>query len=70
MKFARVKESWSNMPSLIDLMIVVAVLSIVGFESVVIIAGLTLVIITSYFILKALLWGVRLLHAVFVRRPS
>lgn len=70
MKFARVKESWSKMPSLIDLMIVVAVLSILGFESVVIIAGLILIVIASFFILQALLWGVRLLHAVIFRQPS
>lgn len=70
MQLTRLKALTSNMPTLIDLMIVVAVVGIIGIEAVFILIGLTLLGTAAYLLLKFLLSGIRLLSLLLTRRTS
>lgn len=70
MQVSRLKERTSNMPTLIDMMIVVAVIGIIGIESVFILASLALLATAAYLLLKVLLSGIRLLGHLLNSRPS
>lgn len=66
----RLKARTSNMPTLIDLMIVVAVIGIIGIESVFILVGIALLATAAYLSLMLLLSGIRLLGLLLTSRAS
>ena len=70
MQLTHLKTRASNMPTLIDLMIVVAVVGIIGIEAVFILIGLTLLATAAYLLLKFLLSGIRLLRHLLARHAS
>lgn len=70
MQLTHLKTRASNMPTLIDLMIVVAVVGIIGIEAVFILIGLALLTTAAYLLLKFLLWSIRLLSQLLARHAS
>ncbi|MBK9622284.1 MAG: hypothetical protein IPP57_09465 [Candidatus Obscuribacter sp.] len=70
MQLTHLKTRASNMPTLIDLMIVVAVVGIIGIEAVFILIGLALLTTAAYLLLKFLLWSIRLLSHLLARHAS
>lgn len=70
MQLTHLKTRASNMPTLIDLMIIVAVVGIIGIEAVFILIGLTLLGTAAYLLLKFLLSGIRLLSLLLAHRKS
>ncbi len=70
MQLTQLKTRASNMPTLIDLMIVVAVVGIIGIEAVFILIGLALLATAAYLLLKFLLWSIRLLSHLLAGHAS
>ena len=70
MQLTHLKTRASNMPTLIDLMIVVAVVGIIGIEAVFILIGLALLTTAAYLLLKFLLWRIRLLSHLLAGHAS
>ena len=70
MQLTHLKTRASNLPTLIDLMIVVAVVGIIGIEAVFILIGLALLTTAAYLLLKFLLWSIRLLSHLLARHTS